>query len=275
MRELYSQNKWPPGTELNERKYEFELRLGQNPIAIIDWVDYRGGILMDSNANEGGTTLLRRLQGSHCVIWMVDMSELGNEYNTMRARVLTGVGRMSQLTRQAISGSQNLRSVVVVRTKSDEVLGVNGKPDLNRACEQLLELLGALNFSDMPCAAAIPVSSVGRVVGDKRLVGDDPYNVEYPLILALAFLLETELKKLNQAKDLAFKELEEARPGKLGAFFKEALNLGPGDKEIEVGARFDRLSKHVLGMTEVIRELLRNRPPSIRILKENYIDLTQ
>ncbi len=268
MRDLFSENIWPPGTELNEKKYEFELRLRQNPIATIDWVDYRGGILRESNANEGGTTLVRRLQQSHCVIWMIDMSELEGQYNTTRARVLTGVGRMSQLTRQAMDEGSNLRSVLVVRTKSDEVLGTNGKPDLNKACEELQELLGAFNFSDVPCSAAIPVSSVGRVVGEKRLVGDDPYNVEWPLILALAYLLDTELGKLNRAKDGVLRELEEAKPGKVGSFIKDTLGIGPDPGVLKISERFEQLSQHEAGISEVIKQLLRNRPQSIKILQE-------
>jgi hypothetical protein len=272
MRELYGGNQWPPGTDVNEKRYEFELRLGENPIAIIDWVDYRGGLLLESDTNEGGTTLVKMLQESHCVIWMVDMSQVGTVRNSTRARLLTGVGRMAQLSRQAIEGTHNLRSVLIVRTKSDEVLGDNGKPDLNRACEQLIEHLGAFNFNDMPCSAAIPVSSVGRVGDDKKPMGDDPYNVEWPLILALAFLLETELRKLNQAADLALRELEEAKPARLLGFFKETFKLGPGERETRANQQLDRLSKHVLGMTEVIRELLRNRPQSVRILSKTFSD---
>jgi hypothetical protein len=265
MRALYGQNKWPLGTEFDEKKYEFELLLRENPIALIDWVDYRGALLTAAG-EEGGSSLIKRLQDSHCVIWMIDMTDVKGAFNSMQARVMTNVGRMAHLSRQAIRGTHNLRSILFVRTKSDQVLGEGGKPNMDKACAQLIEHLGPDNFGDIPASAAIPVSSVGRIVGEKRLLGDDPLNVEWPLILALAFLLETELRKLNRAADVAHREWAEARPGKLLGLFKEILNLGPDERESKATQQLDRLSQHLIGMNEVIKELVRKVPGSVRVL---------
>jgi hypothetical protein len=266
MRALYAQKKWPPGTDVNEKNYEFELLLRKNPIAQIDWVDYRGGALLESTTKEGGITLIKRLQESHSIIWMVDMSQLvGCSINSTPARLMTGVGRMAQLCRQAIRGKNNLQSILFIRTKADEVLDDKGSPDMGKACEQLIEHLGPDNFSDIPCSAAVAVSSVGRVSSDKRPVGDNPYNVEWPLILSLAILLEMRLRNLDKAADSAYQDVAKKRPGKVVGFFKELLELPPNAGELKAMQNLDNLSQQVLGMSEVIGELVKNCPRSIRM----------
>jgi hypothetical protein len=45
---LFTFNTWPPGSEGKIKTYDFELLLWGRPIARIDWVDYRGGVLTDS-----------------------------------------------------------------------------------------------------------------------------------------------------------------------------------------------------------------------------------
>lgn len=266
MRALYAQKKWPPGTDVNEKKYDFELLLRSYPVAQIDWVDYRGGALLESSTEEGGNTLIKRLQESHSIIWMIDMSQLvGSAVNSTPARLMTGVRRMAQLCRQAIRGKNNLRSILFVRTKADEVLDDNGKPDMGKACGQLIEHLGPDNFSDIPCSAAIPISSVGRVSGDKKPVGDNPLNVEWPLILSLAFLLETELRNLDQFANVAHQELIGARPSSIVSFFKETLRIGPNTRELQALRNWSAITNQVIGMREVIGDLVRDCPRSIRM----------
>ncbi len=265
--EVYTLKNWPPGTDVNEKRYEFELLLRGKAVARIDWVDYRGGALSESETKEGGSTLIKRLRESHSIIWMIDMSRLSSgTASSFSARLTTKVGRMAQLCRQAATGKNDLRSILFVRTKSDEVLDASGKPDWGEACDQLLRHLGSDNFGDIPCAAAIPVSSVGRLGGDKAPVGDDPYNVEWPLLLSLAFMLEIDLKGLTQAAEQAHQQIAINRSSKVREFFREVIfNTELNEAQVEALKNSSRLSQQVIGMRDVIAELVRHRPLSIRM----------
>lgn len=270
MASIYEFSTWPPGNEGKPKNYDFVLLLRGKPIAQIDWVDYRGGVVKESDSKDEGAEFIKRLQESHSIIWMVDMSRLGNKpFNTMAARLLTGVPRMAQLCRQALAGKHDLRSILFVRTKSDEVRGDSGEPDFDAACRQLLLHLGPENFKDIPSAAAVPVSSVGRISAEKVVMGEDPTNVEWPLILALAFILKIDLLKLDQATHAAHEALMEAKPHWSLQFLKDAVGWGMNEQETHATEELDQVARRLIGMREIIGELLRHRPSSIRMFKED------
>lgn len=200
---------------------------------------------------------------------MVDLSRLaGKPIHTMAARLITRVQRMAQLTRQATASQNCLRSVLFVRTKSDEVRGGDGEPDWDMACDQLLDHIGRNNYGDIGCTAAIPVSSSGRVeAADKQVLGDDPTNVEWPLILALAFMLRVDLNRLDGAADHAYQTVAEARHGKLMQFIKDTIGMGMNDEQIRAMQDLETVARQVIGMREIIGELLKHRPSSIKMFQ--------
>ena len=266
---IYGYNNWPPGTDVDEKTYEFELRLREQPIALIDWVDYRGGALLEPEDSPGGKVLIERLRNSHSVIWMIDMSRLKKDsYNTMPARLTTRVGRMSNLCRNATAEQCHLRSLLFVRTKADEVKNGSKGPDWDKACEELISHLGPTrNFDNVPFSAVIPVSSVGQLDTDKKVFGEDPHNVEWPLILSLAFMMEADLKRLKQRASDAHSEYNAQRPGQAVQFFKEILGIGASQAELQAFQQFSSISRQVLGMREVITGLLRHTPKSIKLFE--------
>jgi hypothetical protein len=270
---LFTYSTWPPGSEGKIKTYDFELLLRGRPIARIDWVDYRGGVLTDSGQDQSRkeevASLVKRLQESHSILWMVDLSRLaGKPIHTMAARLITRVQRMAQLTRQAAAGENCLRSVLFVRTKSDEVLSGDAEPDWDLACDQLLDHIGRNNYGDIGCAAAIPVSSSGRVnAADKQVMGDDPTNVEWPLILALAFMLKVDLNRLDGTAEDAYQAVTESRHGRLVQFIKDTIGMGMSDDQIRAMHDLETVAKQVIGMREIIGELLKHRPSSIRMFQ--------
>lgn len=266
---LYGHHRWPTTNEGKEINYEFELSLQGHPIAVIDWVDYRGGAIWERQDTPEGQALIKSLQNSHSIIWMVDMSKLGEiSPESFQARTLTKIGHMANLSRSAADGKR-LRSILFVRTKSDEVQGSDGRPDWGRACDDLVRHLGpVVNFDRIPFAALIPISSVGRVKEEKKLVGDDPYNVEWPLILSLAFMMEADLERLRLEAAKAKGKLDDARPFDAVKFFKEILRLGMSDAEQLALQRFSEISRQVIGMGEVIKELVSHKPNSIKLIRK-------
>lgn len=266
MENIFEYNNWPPGTDVNEKTYEFELLLRGQPIARIDWVDYRGGALTEAEDSPGGKVLIERLRDSHSVIWMIDMSRLQKDsLASMKARLATKVGRMANLCRNATAERCHLRSILFVRTKSDEVKNGGGVPDWDLAGEELLLHLGsARRFDNIPFSAAIPVSSVGRLDASKNVHGDDPQNVEWPLILSLAFMMEADLEKLELAAVDAQFTYKQQLPGQTMQLFKEVFRLGPSDAEVQAYRAFSDISRQVMGMREVITSLLQHTPKSIK-----------
>jgi hypothetical protein len=266
---LYGHHRWPTTNEGKEINYEFELSLQGHPIAVIDWVDYRGGAIWERQETPEGQALIKSLQNSHSIIWMVDMSKLGEmPPDSFQARTLTKIGHMANLCRSA-AGGKRLRSILFVRTKSDEVQGTDGRPDWGRACDDLVRHLGpVINFDRIPFAALIPVSSVGRVKEEKKLAGDDPYNVEWPLILSLAFMMEADLERLRLEAAKAKGRLDDARPFEAFKIFKEILRLGMSDAEQEALQKFSEISRQVIGMGEVIKELVSHKPSTIKLIRK-------
>jgi hypothetical protein len=269
MDNLYEYDKWPPTTDDDEKNYQFELLLRGTPIACIDWVDYRGGSMHEPEESPGGQALIKRLHDSHSIIWMVDMSKLGKTpLGSFPARQKARLGRMANLCRNAAQ-SKHLRSILFVRTKSDEVQGSNGEPDWSRACTELSTLLGAMiEFDRIPFSAIIPVSSVGRVK-DKTLLGENPQNVEWPLILSLAFMMEGDLERLKKEIAFAEQQWKNIRPYETVRIIREILGRGMSDAERQALQQFSDISLQVIGMGEVIKELVKNKPNSIKVIRKD------
>lgn len=206
MEKLFGQNRWPPGTSSAQKNYDFDLLVYGRVASKIDWVDYRGGALLEETDSKAGRALARRLQESHAILWMVDMSGLASErIDGMRQRIQTRVARMAAMCRQVAQETEQPRAWIFVRTKSDMVQAPDGNPDWNRAVMELIQHLGptieVATSRNSSYAAALPVSSVGRVSTDGSLLGDDPSFVEWPLLLSWAFLAQAELRHLGNGNE--------------------------------------------------------------------------
>ncbi len=272
MERLYLYNKWPPGTDLSQKKYDFELLVSGHTVARVDWVDYRGGALLEEPESEGGKALAQRLHESHAIIWMVDMTRLtSTKVDGMKERIQTRVARMAAICRHAVEDADQPRAWIFVRTKGDTVRGLDGKPDWQKACSDLLQHLGptteVATSGRNSRAAALPISSVGRLssAGD-QLVGDDPSFVEWPLLLSLGFLAQAELDRLRVDQYKFRVEKDAKKPNSIESFIRDFLNLGPREEEIAAIQRLDTLSQRLLGIHATIGRLLQGCPGAVRLI---------
>jgi hypothetical protein len=277
MRSFYEFKTWPPASDFDQKTYDFELRLRERPIARIDWVDYRGGAVTESDDEKGGSLLAQRLRASQAILWMVDMSKLGNgRVEGVRQQILTRVARMAHMCRQAVENHDEPRAWIFVRTKADEVREPNSSPNWERACDDLIRHLGetvqialAGHYSR---AAALPVSASGRLSpqGDESPLDDNPFFVEWPLILSLAFLLDVEFMKLKQQRGQALGDYQSARTGRLEDFVRSFLNLGQKPEQVQAWQTASTIGRQLIGMHKDIGDLLRDCPPVIKLLHERH-----
>jgi hypothetical protein len=276
MRSFYEFKTWPPASDFDQKTYDFELRLRERPIARIDWVDYRGGAVDEGDGEKGGSLLAQRLRASQAILWMVDMSKLGNgRVEGVRQQILTRVARMAQMCRQAVESHDEPRAWIFVRTKADEVRESNGSPNWERACDDLIRHLGetvqialAGRYSR---AAALPVSASGRLSqGDESPLDDNPFFVEWPLILSLAFLLDVEFMKLKQQRGQALGDYQSARTGRLEDFVRSFLNLGQKPEQVQAWQKSSAIGRQLIGMHRDVGDLLRDCPPVIKLLHERH-----
>ncbi len=272
MENLYKFNRWPPNSEFDQKQYDFELMLGGRSIARIDWVDYRGGALLEGDEGDGGSLLSQRLQDSNAILWMVDMSTLADgRLDGLKQRIETKVARMAHLCR-ALKNHDVPRAWVFVRTKADMVRDPNGSPNWEKACADLIRHLGeAVQIASSGVnsrVAALPVSAAGRVALDSgnKLIDDTPFFVEWPLILALAFLVDVELTNLQRERGEALKQHQGALAGQLS--MRRVLQLVSNKEEVQARDKANTLKRQLVEMAQVISGLLQNCPPVVKLLHD-------
>jgi hypothetical protein len=267
---LYLNDRWPLATEGEEKPYEFELLLRGKPIAYIDLVIYgQEEIFLRQEMKGAEDPLINRLRESNSIFWLIDMSQINqNAVGTLSARLTTKVGRILQLLRQAVAGNHNIQSILYVGAKSDIVLSNGGEPDWNLARDLLVKHIGPARLGDIPYSAAIPISSIGRTTeGGLSIVGADPYNVEWPLLLALAFMLEDNVKGLGEPVDKSQNEAERAGPNTIVRFLKDILALGSLKEEQQARQEFSSDSQQLIQVRKIIKGITGRCPESIKIFK--------
>lgn len=267
---VYTNQKFPVGTTESRIEYLFELLFDNKPIALIDWVDYRGGAVHADPKSEEATALKARIMESHCLIWMLDLNKL-KKINAVASRGLTSALTMSNLTLDALDKSNSLRSVIFLRSKSDAVRDANNEVDWEKACNELEAHLGNLRvFSNIKYTALIPISSCGRIDLEEGKIAkfyeDEPHNTEWALILALAFMLEKDLRDWSQEEKSVEQHLKEVTPNSAFRFLRELSFLkGKTSKEANAGKKLSELAIKILGMSEVFERMLKEVPSDIKI----------
>ena len=187
-------------------------------------------------------------------------------------RIETRVARMAHICRHAVKDHGAPRAWVFVRTKSDTVRDLNGSPNWEKACSDLIRHLGEtihIASGGNSRAAAVPVSASGRLSGDgTQVMGEDPTLVEWPLILSLAFLMDAEFSQLKRAKGQALDQYQTARSSRLDDFVRSFLRMGPSQDEMQTWQRANSIGRQLSGMHQVIGELLQDCPSVIKLLHE-------
>jgi hypothetical protein len=80
-------------------------------------------------------------------------------------------------------------------------------------------------------------------------------------------MMEADLAKLNREAAVREQQFKETRPRETVQFFREILRLGMSDAEQQALQRFSEISRQVIGMGEVIKELVSRRPDSIKLIR--------
>ena len=224
---IHEDRVWPRGnmgTELEN--YQFTLSNDGKDLAVIDWVDYRGGALEEPDS-EDAEKLINRLKESHAIICFIDLSLLGHQnykVNSILSRIKTKVGKITSLCKQAIEDSTDAKSWIFVRPKSDLVITnetidlVKAKNEMREHLDEVLRTITALGKFNT--SALVPISSVGMVRTSQdqetgeysyTLTGEDPINVEWPILLAITAILTIETQIYDREIQYIEKCLNERR----------------------------------------------------------------
>jgi GTPase SAR1 family protein len=235
---------WPAGNIGEQKVYNFELLVHGTPVAAVNWIDYRGGDILDLES-EATRAIRARIRESHAVMWMIDMTTIkGKSFTNMAARLQTDIGRYAALCHE--NTTPDPKAWIFVRTKSDTVRDSTGKVDLALAAKQLKMHLGDTARNVVYTGAysrgiIIPVSSSGpvRTVENQQIPeGDDPLNVHWPFLIALASLLEGELQRLLETNAKLREDYDDIRTSASGGFFRRLLKLPPTSAELTLADQF-------------------------------------
>jgi hypothetical protein len=151
----------------------------------------------------------------------------------------------------------------------------SGSPNWERACDDLIRHLGGTvqiaQAGRYSRAAALPVSASGRLSqGDESPLDDNPFFVEWPLILSLAFLLDVEFMKLKQQRGQVLGDYQSAHTGRVEDFVRSFLNLGQKPEQVQAWQKASAIGRQLIGMHKDIGDLLRDCPPVIKLLHERH-----
>ena len=173
---------YPPATDLGHVPYEFELQLNGVPAARVDWVDYRGALVEDELQAVDVPAFHERLRASHAVMVFVDLSRLkGRRLDTLQAVRASRLQRMVNLCKAVMHPDEQPRSWVFVCPKADLLGAVDRSTDSWRC---------VMNQFHSHVERAVSVQGLGRnakaaLVTTSVTASDDPYHVEWPLLIAL------------------------------------------------------------------------------------------
>jgi hypothetical protein len=280
MKNIYLLNnpKWPPGSDMIQQNYRFELLIEGRPTVEIDWVDYRGGAIIEDPTSQAGKALAERLRESNAILWMVDMSRIDNlTAGAMKKQLITGVSRMAAICRHAVAHSDEPRAWIFVRTKSDTVrMASDDLPDWKRAVDELLEHLGPIvevaktDSGRFSRSAAIPISAVGRVNrgpnGGDTVLGDDPSFVDWPLLLSIAFLLEAKYEQMSNLHDQTTQSLRPQADSAVMSIVRRFIELSPKPEEIQARNMQQYAASQLNAIKYYYSKLLQGCPSIIRML---------
>ncbi|NEP62333.1 MAG: hypothetical protein F6K31_36280 [Symploca sp. SIO2G7] len=181
-------DRWPPPTGMETTQYEFDFSYGLRRLIGFDWLDYRGGAMLDSSGASDVQTLMERLNQSDCVFLCVsgehlnqkDLSETKLRSKARRA----GVNRMNLfLTNlaQTLQDRQKPFPIVIVVTKYD-LCRERGKDIIN----DLKKIFNLLFMPNPDWLVMVCPVSLGKELAENESTGEiDPKSLHLPLVFAL------------------------------------------------------------------------------------------
>jgi hypothetical protein len=191
---------WPIGNPENEVKhYTFMLNYELNPVHTFEWIDYRGGSLELSDADEVRKEAHEFFLTSSCVFLCIDgkalVEPLGNRKRKVarELRVDVMMQDLIYLKRQRGIGPANPFPLVIIVTKYD-LCRHRGGDVLMAELRELLDLLFVSNSGWL--VAICPVSLGFGLVESPLAAPLEPENVHLPVAFAVYAALEIALTKM-------------------------------------------------------------------------------
>lgn len=175
-----------PAPSDQRSEYNFFLQYKGENIFSFDWLDYRGGTLLETQDNQQAKTLTQDLEKAEGMMMFCDAQTLSSKNHRK-----SYLSRMINLVNYALNNRPYMPlSLVIILTKLDLV---GGKID-PEMLTPLQSLIAAIKLSKCVKGAIVPIAC-----------GAKPINIEIPLL----FLLNTgvELKVKNLEREIAYHEL--------------------------------------------------------------------
>ncbi len=201
------EDRWPPPTGIEPSQYEFDFSYGLRQLISFDWLDYRGGAMLDSSDALDVQTLMNRLRESSCVFLCISGEHLREE-NLSNTQLLSkarkaAVHRMNIFLNdlaQSLNDRQRPFPIVIVITKYD-LCQKRGRAVI----DDIKKMFSTLFMPNQDWLVMICPVSLGKELEEDSSTGRiDPKFLHLPLVFALYAkfreYMMTEQERVNQTK---------------------------------------------------------------------------
>lgn len=207
MVEEEGEDRWPPPTGMEPTQYEFDFSYGLRRLISFDWLDYRGGAMLDSSTSTDVQTLMKRLEQSTCLFLCVSgehLREEGLSDTKLQSKARrAGVHRMNLFLNnlaQNLKDHQKPFPIVIVITKYD-LCQKRGRAVI----DDLKRMFSTLFVPNHDWLIMICPVSLGKELEENSDTGKiEPKFLHLPLVFALYAkfreYMMTEQERVNQNK---------------------------------------------------------------------------
>lgn len=208
------------------QKYDFSLLYNGQAFFPFEWIDYRGGALLERSSSSEATQLVSDLHSADGIVLFCDSDP------RERKHVLRQVNRMMQFVGQSLQDREKAATIAIVFTKCDLTDGLD-----EGLFEPTSNLVETISKSETVVGTLIPVAC-----------GLKPINVELPVLFALCFGLLIEARLYAQQVEY-YQALEQAYVNEgntWGGIFKDigrAWNGNPTTSQMAAQARESALER--------------------------------
>ena len=190
------------------QKYDFSLLYNGQAFFPFEWIDYRGGALLERSSSAAAAALVEDLSSADGIVLFCDADP--QEHRNVPRQV----NRMMQFVGQSLENREKSAIIAIVFTKCDLADGVE-----DRIFEPTRNLVETISKSDSVIGTLIAVAC-----------GQEPVNVDFPVLFVLCFGVIIEARILALQIE-AYKEREQAfrqRGNTLGGMLGDLINSWNG-----------------------------------------------
>lgn len=286
--ELIGDNILPAGTQPQSVEspiytYDFSFNYGAKPLIDFEWIDYRGGALIDDSSQTDAAFLREKSRQSDCLFLCIPAEYLQEEIVNDRGEVNNraklkvagtrklAVNRINSILpeiQQEIKQSKNDGQpvpIAIVITKFDLIYGKRSKEAITR---DIQELFNPLFTPDSGWLTMICPVSLGKDIRieDNKIIGEiDPINMHLPLVFAIYSQLRKDVitakdkyDNIQERKNTVENDIK-TQQSKWDSFFKQKEIAGKvsslRDQETELAKKEAEIRDITQKMQLVAKEL--------------------